>query len=247
MNLSLKRRGPAERPRTGDEPRPDGGRGRGVHFALLAFGTGSLMTVAMAVAVGHRPVGAGAPLPLGRRLAPRHRRARLPPGGAQRGRRPAQRTLAFFPGYPLLIEAGSSLTGLSPALVGIILSVLAGAAASVVLWLLAEHVADARTANRAVLLFCFLPRPSCCPWSTARRCSSCSPGSACSPSSASAGWSPGGGGPGRAGAHALLRVGGRGRDPAPRLLEAGDRAAAGAGRHAACSWSSASASSACTS
>jgi hypothetical protein len=35
--------------------------------------------------------------------------------------------------------------------------VLAGAAASVVLWLLAEHVADARTANRAVLLFCFLP------------------------------------------------------------------------------------------
>jgi hypothetical protein len=115
---------------------------------------------------------------------------------------------------------------------------LAGPAASVVLWLLAEHVADARTANRAVLLFCFLPRPSCCPWSTARRCSSCSSGSACSPSSASAGWSPGCGGPGRAGAahrpgaHPLLRVGGRGRDPAPRLLEAGDRAAAGAGRHA---------------
>jgi hypothetical protein len=69
----------------------------------------------------------------------------------------AQSTLAFFPGYPLLIHAGSSLTGLSPALVGVLISTLAGAATSVALWLLAERIADTKTADRAVVLFCFFP------------------------------------------------------------------------------------------
>ena len=69
----------------------------------------------------------------------------------------AQSTLGFFPGYPLLIHGGSSLTGLSPALVGVLLSTVAGAATSVVLWLLAERIADAKTAGRAVALFCFFP------------------------------------------------------------------------------------------
>jgi hypothetical protein len=69
----------------------------------------------------------------------------------------AQSTLGFFPGYPLLIQAGSSLTGLSPALVGVVISTLAGAATSVALWLLAERVADTKTADRTVVLFCFFP------------------------------------------------------------------------------------------
>ena len=69
----------------------------------------------------------------------------------------AQSTLGFFPGYPLLIKAGSSLTGLSPALVGVLISTLAGAATTVVLWLLAEQVADSKTASRTVVLFCFFP------------------------------------------------------------------------------------------
>jgi xanthosine utilization system XapX-like protein len=69
----------------------------------------------------------------------------------------AQSTLAFFPGYPLLIQAGSSLTGLSPALVGILISTLAGAATSVALWLLAQRIADNKTADRTVVLFCFSP------------------------------------------------------------------------------------------
>jgi Gpi18-like mannosyltransferase len=69
----------------------------------------------------------------------------------------AQSTLGFFPGYPLLIQAGSSLTGLSPVLVGVVISTLAGAATSVALWLLAERVADTKTASRTVVLFCFFP------------------------------------------------------------------------------------------
>jgi Gpi18-like mannosyltransferase len=69
----------------------------------------------------------------------------------------AQSTLGFFPGYPLLIQAGSSLTSFSPALVGVLLSTLAGAATSVVLWLLAERAADSKTASRTVVLFSFFP------------------------------------------------------------------------------------------
>lgn len=69
----------------------------------------------------------------------------------------AQSTIAFFPGYPLLIKAGSSVTGLSPAVIGVVISTLTGAAASVVLWLLAARVTDAKSANRTVVLFCFFP------------------------------------------------------------------------------------------
>jgi xanthosine utilization system XapX-like protein len=165
MNLSLKRRRPAERPRTEDDrrpdrdPRSDGDRRRGIRFALLAFGTGSLMTVAMAVAVA-RVTGRSVLGLLSRSdggwylaIADRGYPTAVPAVVGDQ----AQSTLAFFPGYPLLIQAGSSLTGLSPRLVGIIVSILAGAAASVVLWLLAERVADAGTANRAVLLFSFFP------------------------------------------------------------------------------------------
>jgi hypothetical protein len=159
MNLSLKRRGLAERPPAEDDPGPDDGRRRGIRFPLLAFGTASLATVAMAVAVarvsGRSVLGVlsrsdgGWYLAIVERGYPRA----VPTGAGDQ----AQSTLAFFPGYPLLVEAGSSLTRLSPALVGGLVSVLAGAAASVVLWLLAERVADARTANRAVMLFCFFP------------------------------------------------------------------------------------------
>lgn len=69
----------------------------------------------------------------------------------------AQSTIAFFPGYPLLIKAGSSVTGLSLAVIGVVISTLTGAAASVVLWLLAARVTDAKSANRTVVLFCFFP------------------------------------------------------------------------------------------
>jgi Mannosyltransferase (PIG-V) len=176
VNMSLKRRGPAgwrnrlaERPRPDDElrpddPRPNDGfrpddRRHGIRFSLLAFGASRLATLAVALAVAR--VSEPSVLEVLSRwdggwylaIVERGYPEVVPTGfGVQ-----AQSTLAFFPGYPLLIQAGSQVTGLSPALVGIALSTLAGAAASVVLWLLAERVADARTANRAVMLFCFFP------------------------------------------------------------------------------------------
>lgn len=171
MNLSLKRPGPAawrnrlaERARPDDElqpddPGPDDDRRHGIRFSLLAFGVSRLVTLAMALAVAR--VTEPSVLEVLSRwdggwyltIVERGYPEAVPTGFGDQ----AQSTLAFFPGYPLLIQAGSQVTGLSPAFVGIVLSTLAGAAASVVLWLLAEHVADAKTANRAVMLFCFLP------------------------------------------------------------------------------------------
>jgi hypothetical protein len=69
----------------------------------------------------------------------------------------AQTTIAFFPGYPVMIKAASSVTGVPPAVTGVVISTLTGAAASVVLWLLAVRVTDVKSANRTVVLFCFLP------------------------------------------------------------------------------------------
>jgi hypothetical protein len=182
VNLSLKRRGPAawrnrlaERPRPDDTrpddelrpddtrpddgSRPDGDRRHGIRSSLLAFTTSAVMTIGLALAVarvtGRSVLGllsrsdAGWYLAIVERGYPRA----VPTGVGDQ----AQSTLAFFPGYPLLIQAGSSLTGLPPRLVGIAVSLLAGAAASVVLWLLAERVADTRTASRAVTLWCFFP------------------------------------------------------------------------------------------
>jgi hypothetical protein len=113
MNLSLKRRGPAERPRAGDEPRPDGdppdgGRGRGVRFVLLAFGTASLMTVAMAVAAarvtGRSVLGSSpARTAAGTSPSPSGGYPQAVPSGVGDQ---AQSTLAFFPGYPLLTRRG---------------------------------------------------------------------------------------------------------------------------------------------
>jgi hypothetical protein len=166
MNLPLKRRGLAawrndlaERTRLDDSPRAVVDARHGLRFSLAAFGASRLVTfiAALAIAaVSDRPLlevlsrwDGGWYLAIVERGYPEA----VPVGVGDK----AQSTLAFFPAYPLLIQAGSSLTGLSPALVGVVVSTLAGAAASVVLWLLAERVADARTASRTVMLFCFLP------------------------------------------------------------------------------------------
>ncbi len=70
---------------------------------------------------------------------------------------PAQSNIAFFPGYPLAIRAVSTATRLSPSLSAILISTLAGAGLAVTIWMLARRLADDRTADRAVTLFCFFP------------------------------------------------------------------------------------------
>lgn len=69
----------------------------------------------------------------------------------------AQSPIAFFPGYPLLVRIGSLDGRVSPTLVGIALSLAAGAVAVAALWELARRLTDEANADRTVLLYCFLP------------------------------------------------------------------------------------------
>jgi hypothetical protein len=64
---------------------------------------------------------------------------------------------AFFPGYPLAMRALAPLTGGDLALAGLVVSLLAGAAASVVLWHLAERAAGPAAGRAAVLLLAVAP------------------------------------------------------------------------------------------
>ena len=66
-------------------------------------------------------------------------------------------SIAFFPGYPILIRAMSAPTGLSPILVGVAVATLSGAGASVALFRLGADLMDRSTAYRAVALFAFFP------------------------------------------------------------------------------------------
>jgi hypothetical protein len=69
----------------------------------------------------------------------------------------AQSSLAFFPGYPLLMRAFSSASGLSPELAGLTISFAAGCGATLAIRALAVRLADDETAERVVVLFVFLP------------------------------------------------------------------------------------------
>lgn len=64
---------------------------------------------------------------------------------------------AFFPLLPALIRWTSQITGLSPITAGILVSLTAGAVASVAVWHLTSALAGRAAADRAVLLVCFFP------------------------------------------------------------------------------------------
>jgi Gpi18-like mannosyltransferase len=140
-------------------PRPAADVGHGVRFSLAVFAASRLITFLVAYAI---TAVSGRPLTKvlarwdgGWYLAVVHHGYpdTVPAGlGVQ-----AQTTNGFFPGYPLLIQAASSVTGLSPAVTGVVVSTLAGAAASVALWLLAARVTDVKTADRSVVLFSIFP------------------------------------------------------------------------------------------
>ena len=57
----------------------------------------------------------------------------------------------------MLVRSLSSPTGLPPVLVGVVVSLLAGLCAIAGLWHLAARVSDENVADRAVVLFAFLP------------------------------------------------------------------------------------------
>lgn len=69
----------------------------------------------------------------------------------------AQSSIAFFPGYPIAVRALSAPLGLSPALMGCVVSLTAGLFATFGLWHLAARLSDDATADRTVVLFAFMP------------------------------------------------------------------------------------------
>lgn len=69
----------------------------------------------------------------------------------------SQSSLAFFPGYPLLVRTLSELLGVSPVFAGCAVSLLAGLGATVAVWHMAVRLSDQDTADRTVVLFAFLP------------------------------------------------------------------------------------------
>lgn len=66
-------------------------------------------------------------------------------------------TIAFFPLFPLTMSAGSALTGLSLAVVGLALSSAFGMAAAITVWALARDLWGKAAANRACAMFCVFP------------------------------------------------------------------------------------------
>ncbi|HEY5358643.1 MAG TPA: hypothetical protein VIJ82_13370 [Streptosporangiaceae bacterium] len=67
------------------------------------------------------------------------------------------RRTAFFPLFPLLIRLASYLTGGNVLIAGLLVSVLAGAASALGVWLVAARVRDRYVADRAVMLYCLFP------------------------------------------------------------------------------------------
>jgi hypothetical protein len=75
------------------------------------------------------------------------------------GRRGSEidRRTAFFPLFPVLIRLASYLTGGNYLIAGLAVSVLAGAASALGVWVLAARLCGRRVADRAVVLYCFFP------------------------------------------------------------------------------------------
>jgi hypothetical protein len=64
---------------------------------------------------------------------------------------------AFFPVFPGLVRLASYVTGGNYVAGGLVVSILAGAASSLLVWLLAARVRDRWVADRAAALYCFFP------------------------------------------------------------------------------------------
>ena len=71
--------------------------------------------------------------------------------------RQAQTAVAFFPLYPLMVRGLDRVLPGGADVAGVVLSLIIGALAIVLVWMLAEKVADRQVANRASILFAFSP------------------------------------------------------------------------------------------
>jgi hypothetical protein len=71
--------------------------------------------------------------------------------------RQVQSAVAFFPLYPMIVRVFNAVLPGGAALAGVVVSLLLGAVATVVVWLIAKHVAGREVADRAAVLFVFSP------------------------------------------------------------------------------------------
>jgi hypothetical protein len=71
--------------------------------------------------------------------------------------RQVQSSVAFFPLYSLLMKGLDRLLPGGPDVAGVILALMFGAVATVLVWLVADKLADRRVADRAAVLFAFSP------------------------------------------------------------------------------------------
>ncbi len=167
-------------PRATDDvpPRPERGRGRDIGATVvkpvLIFAVSRLVVLATAMVATHRfttrgvnpgrgpwPQLPGTSHPLLATLARWDSawyvdiaRVGYPSIGSLR-HYPKQ--FAFFPLLPALIRWTSQVTRLSPITAGILVSLVAGALASIAVWHLTRALAGREAADRAVLLLCFFP------------------------------------------------------------------------------------------
>lgn len=133
----------------------------GIRFSLIAYGASRLVVLVLAKAAGSFwPDSGNVGQVLSRwdggwyaMIAVRGYANSVPPGTGQS----AKTDIAFFPLYPLLMRGLSAVTGMPAKETGILISLLAGAGAAVAFWALARRLSDVRTADRAVVLFCFFP------------------------------------------------------------------------------------------
>lgn len=70
---------------------------------------------------------------------------------------PAQSSFAFFPLHPLTVRVVSGLSGLSLFGAALLVTMVAGALATVLIWMLVREVGDHRMADRTAAFFCFFP------------------------------------------------------------------------------------------
>ena len=131
---------------------------------LLAYGASRVIT---AFAVGLTVMATGTPIHRvlsvwdGRwyvKIALYGYPATVPQGDFHAGTgRQVQSAVAFFPLYPLLVRGLDRVLPGGPEVAGTVLSLVIGAIATVLVWIVAEKVAGRRVADRAAVLFAFSP------------------------------------------------------------------------------------------
>ena len=148
------------------EPEPEAASSlaRPLATPLLAYGASRLITtiaVGLAAMASHQAFHRVLTVWDGRwyvRIALHGYPTSVPQGDFYAGTgRQVQSSVAFFPLYPLLVRGLDRVLPGGADVAGAVLALLIGALATVLVWMVAERVADRQVADRAAVLFAFSP------------------------------------------------------------------------------------------